>query len=166
MRHRVHILSLILGLTILAGTGRAATVNFKELIPILAAVKISGWTAGVPAGQTVTSPFEASEASVEFTQGDKRLEVAILDGGPQMGAALASIGQVALESTEISIKPVEVQGCKGSMNISKTDNEGDLLLAVGAKLVVSLHLSGSTDAEILKAAAGQLDLAKLATLAK
>jgi len=166
MRHRALIFPLILGLTVLAATGWAATVNFKELIPVLAAVKINGWTAGVPTGQTITSPFEASEASVEFTQGDKRLEVAILDGGPQMGAALASIGQMALESTEISIKPVQIQGCKGSMNISKTDNEADLLLSVGAKLVVSLHLSGSTDAEILKAAAGQLDLAKLATLSK
>ena len=150
----------------LAGICRAEPVNFKAMLPLLATVSLPGWTAGTPTGQTVTSPFEASEASIELTQGDKRLEVAFYEGGPQMGAALAAIGQIELESSELSIKPVVIQGCKGSLNISKNDNEADMLLPVGGRIVVSLHLSGSADGEILKAAAGQLDLKKLASLGK
>lgn len=166
MRRYALICSLVLSLTALTGICRAEPVNCKELIPILASVTLPGWNAGTPKGQTVKSPFEASEASVEFTQGEKRLEVAIYEGGPQMGAALAAIGQIEMESSDISIKPTEIQGCKGSMNISKTDNEADLLISVGNRLVVSLHLGGSTDGETLKAAAGQLDLKKLASLSK
>ena len=166
MRRCALVFSLILSLTALAGICQAEPVNFKELLPILAAVKLPGWTAGTPSGQTVKSPFEASEANVEFSQGDKRLEVAIYEGGPQMGAALAAIGQMDMESSEMSIKPAEIQGFKGSMNLSKTDSEADLLLSVGNRFVVSLHLSGSTDGEIIKSVASQLDLKALATLAK
>jgi len=166
MRHCARICSLVLCLTGLAGLCRAETVNFKEMLPLLAALTLPGWTAGAPTGQTVKSPFEASEAKVEFAQGDKRLEVTIYDGGPQIGAALSAIGQMEVESTEVSIKPVAIQGFRATLNASKTDNDADLLIAAGNRLVVSLHLSGSSDGALLMTAAGQMDLKKLAALAK
>lgn len=166
MRLCAPLCSIVLCLGGLAGICQAEPVSYKEMIPLLTALQLPGWTAGTPKGQTVKSPFEASEATVEFTSGDKRLEVAIYDGGPQVGAALASIGEMEVESTEVSIKPVAVQGFKGTLNISKTDNDADLLVAAGNRVVVSVHLAGATDAEVLTLAAGQVDLKKLESLAK
>lgn len=164
MRKRAF-LTAFFSLIVLAGTVRAEPVNFKELIALID-LKIPGWTAAAPTGQTVKSPVEASEATIEFTKGDVTLEVAIFDGGPAMAAAMAATAQVEMESTEEVVKPVTVKGFKGSLYLHLKEKEADMVIMVPSRFAVSLQLRGSMDGEFLKSVAAQMDLAKLATLGK
>lgn len=165
MRPRA-LLTAALSLFLLAGTALAEPVSYKELIPLISSVSLPGWTAGTPTGQTVKAPVEASEATLEFTSGEKHLELAIFDGGPAMGAAAAAMAQIEMESPEEVIKPVTVKGFKGSLYLHPKDNEADLVIMVPPRFAVSLHVNGAADGELLQKAAAQIDLAKLATLGK
>ncbi|GFK94009.1 hypothetical protein NNJEOMEG_01847 [Fundidesulfovibrio magnetotacticus] len=149
----------------LAGAALAEPVHFKSLLPIVA-VTLPGWTAGTPSGSTVKQPLEASEASVEFSKGDLRLEIAVYDGGPAMAAAFAAVSQVEMETTEESVKPAGVKGYRGSLFTRTNDKEVDLVLMVAPRFAVSLHMTGSADAALVLEAANRLDLDKLAALSK
>ncbi len=82
---RIRVLTIALLALLLAATAaQAEPVHFKELIPLLT-VKLPGWTPGTPSGSTVKAPLEASEATLEYTNGDKTLEIGIYDGGPALG---------------------------------------------------------------------------------
>ena len=150
---------------IVAGQAQAEPVNFKELIPLVS-ISIPGWTPGTPNGTTVKSPVEASEAALEFTKGDTSLEVAIFDGGPALGSAAAMAGQVDMESTEEVIKSLTIKGYKATLYLNLKEKESDLVIMVPPRFAVTVHLSGASDAELLKSVAAQIDLAKLATLGK
>lgn len=164
MRKRA-LLAAFFSLVVVAGNARAEPVNFKELLPLLD-IALPGWTAADPAGQTVKSPVEASEATREFTKGDMNLEIAIFDGGPAMAAAMQAVAQVEMESTEEVVKPASAKGFKGTLYQHLKDNEADLVIMVPPRFAVSLHLRGSLDDGLLKAAAEKMDLAKLAALGK
>jgi len=150
---------------VLAGVARAEPVPFQSLIPVIA-VPLPGWSAGEPSGTTIKSPMEASEASVDYTRGDLRLEIAVYDGGPAMAAAIAAVSQVEMESAEESVKPAGVKGFRGSLFTRPKDKEADLVIMVPARFAVSLHLEGSSDAAVLLEAAQRLDLDRLAALGK
>jgi len=155
----------VLSLILLAASAQAEPVNYKELIPLVS-ISLPGWTPGQPTGQTVKAPVEASEAVLELKNGEMRLEVAIFDGGPAMGAAMAAVSNVEMESPDESVKPVTIKGFKGSLYLHHKENEADLVIMVPSRFAVSLHLDNAVDAELLKNAAAQIDLAKLAGLAK
>ncbi len=150
---------------VMAHAAQAEPVSYKELMPLLA-IKLPGWTPGEPTGQTMKSPVEASEATIEYTKGEQTLEVAIFDGGPAMAAAMSATAQVEMESPDEVVKPVTVGGFKGSLFIHAKDKEADMVLMVPSRFAVSLQLRGSTDEALLKAAASQIDLAKLSTLGR
>lgn len=150
---------------LLAVPALADPVDFKELIPLVS-LSIPGWTAETPRGQTMRQPLEASEATLEFAKGELRLEVAIYDGGAAMGAAMGAAGQVEMETTEESVKPVSAKGFKGSLFRRFKDKEADLVLMVPPRFAVSLHLTGSSDGELLLGVASQMDLARLSALGK
>ena len=155
----------LFSLVFFAATAQAEPVNYKELIPLLS-ITLPGWTANAPTGQTVKTPVEASEAVLEFNNEDKHLEVAIYDGGPAMGAAMATSSLMEMESPDEVVKPATVKGFKGTLYLHIKENEADLVIMVPSRFAVSLHLDGGIDGELLKNAASQIDLAKLATLGK
>lgn len=165
MRTRA-LITAVLSLMLLAATAQAEPISYKELIPLISSISLPGWTAGTPTGQTVKAPVEASEATLEFANGDKHLELAIFDGGPAMGAAASAMAQVEMESPEEVIKPVTVKGFKGSLYLHPKDNEADLVILVPPRFAVSIHVNGSADGDLLQKAAAQMDLAKLSTLGK
>lgn len=164
MRKRA-LFAALFSVIVMAQAAQAEPVSYKELMPLLA-VKLPGWEAGEPTGQTVKSPVEASEASIEYTKGELILEVTIFDGGPAMGAAMSATAQVEMESPGEVVKPATVGGFKGSLYLHTKDNEAELVLMVPPRFAVSLQLRGSADEAVLKQAASQLDLAKLSSLAK
>ena len=150
---------------VLAGVARAEPVPYANLIPLIN-VPLPGWTAGEPAGTTVKSPMEASEASVEFAKGELRLEITVYDGGPAMAAAIAAVSQVEMETAEETVKPAGVKGYKGSLFTRPKEKEADLVIMVPPRFAVTIHSSGVVDQPLLQSAADQLDLAKLASMAK
>lgn len=158
-------LALALAMAVFAASAQAAPVPYKALLDMIT-LKMPGWEPGEPQGQTMTQPFEASVATREFTKGDLVIEVAIYDGGPQYAAAITAINHSNIQTKEQSVKSLTVKGCKAVLSIGFKEEVADLLIAVNDRFVVGLNLTGSVDAELLKSAAEQLDLAKLATLAK
>jgi hypothetical protein len=156
---------LLVSLMLLAGEARTEPIDYKELLPFLN-IDIPGWTPDTRTGQTVTSPVQASEAVLQFANGDQRLEVAIYDGGPALAAGMAAVAQTASESPEEVVKPVAVKGFKGAIFQHPKDNEADLVVMVPDRFEVSAHLDGSTDEEVLKNAISQIDLEKLAEIGR
>jgi len=164
MRKRA-LFAAMFSMIVLAGSAQAEPVGYKELMPLIH-ISLDGWTPGEPTGQTVKSPVEASEASQEFTKGDLTLEATIFDGGPAMAAAMSAVAQVEMDSPEETVKPATIKGFKGTLYLHTKDKEADLVIMVPPRFAVSLHLQGAADGDILLKAASQMDLAKLAGLAK
>jgi hypothetical protein len=152
-------------LMLLAGQAQAEPIDYKELLPLLN-IDVPGWTPGAPTGQTVTSPVEASEAVLQFTNGDMRLEVAIYDGGPAMASAMSAVARSESETPEEVVKPLVIKGFKGALFLHPKDNEADLVVMVPDRFAVSAHLAGGVDGELLKSTVTRIDLEKLAQIGK
>jgi len=151
----------------LSGVVRAEPVHFKELLPFVE-LKLGDWEAkGKPRGSTVKSgQMQMSEVKASFRNGNQTLEIAIVDGGPARFALMGLGRAFEMESTEKYVKPLEIQGCKGMETYRFKQKQGELTLNVADRFLVTLKGKGVDNTEALKTAAQQLDLKKLATLAK
>lgn len=157
---------LILGALPLSA--QAQTVHFKELMAILAVEPPQGWeVAEKPKGKTMKSPMQVSEAKVKFRSGDdKTVEIKIVDG---LGGVVPMMGMahgMEMESSEEYVKPIEVQGFKGTEKFEYKDKKGEIILPVANRFLVTIEGEGLDNNEIIKEMAGKLDLKKLADLAK
>ena len=168
--NRSFALLLVMALTLGPAAGaRAGVVHFKELMAILDLKPPQGWeVAEKPQGTTIKSPVEMSEARVSFkTPGDKQVEVTIIDG---VAAGMPYLGQahqvVEMESSEEYFKSIEVQGFKGWEAFHFNDKRGDLNLNVANRFLVSFRGEQMDNNDMLKTLAGQMNLKKLAELAK
>ena len=154
---------IIFGLVIPAG---AEVVNFKELLPFVD-MKIPGWTMeGKPCGTTLKQGnVMVSEARVSFRAGDQTLEVIIMDF---LGKPLPFLmGQhLEMESSEETVRTTEVLGFKALETFRHQDKQGELNISVADRFWVKLDGEGIDNLEVLKKVALQMDLKKLATLAK
>ena len=154
---------IIFGLVIPA---RAEVVNFKELLPFVD-IKLPGWAMeGKPCGTTLKQGnVMVSEARVSFKAGDQTLEVIVMDflGKPipfLMGQ------QLEMESNEETVRATEMQGFKALGTFRHQDKQGELNISVADRFWVKLEGEGIDSLEVLKNAAQQMELKKLATLAK
>ncbi len=142
-------------------------VHFKELLPFVD-LKLPGWEMSEkPGGTTVKHEgFSMSEAKASFHAGDKTLEVIILDFKGQAMPWLGMLGKMEMESSEESIRTITIGGFKALETFRPKDKHGELNISVADRFWVKLEGEGLDNIEPLKAAAGQMDLKKLATLAK
>jgi hypothetical protein len=142
-------------------------VHFKELLPVVD-LKLPGWDmSDKPSGTTVKHEgFSMSEAKASFHAGDKTLEVVVLDFKGQAMPWLGMLGKMEMESTEESIRTISINGFKALETFRPKDKHGELNISVADRFWVKLEGEGLDNIEPLKAAAGQMDLKKLATLAK
>jgi len=147
--------------------GAGEPVHFKELLPLVK-LKLPGWEmSDKPGGTTVKHEgFSMSEAKASFHAGDKTLEVIILDFVGQAMPWLGMLGKMEMESSEESIRTTSVAGFKALETFRPKDKHGELNISVADRFWVKLAGEGLDNLEPLKAAAGQMDLKKLATLAK
>jgi hypothetical protein len=155
--------AFLLGGVLSAG---ADVVNFKELLPFVE-IKLPGWDMeGKPSGTTLKQgTMMVSEARASFRAGDKTLEIIIMDflGKPipfLMGQ------QLEMQSTEETVRTTEVQGFKALEAFRNRDKQGELNISVADRFWVKIDGEGIDNLEVLKTAAQQIDLKKLATLAK
>jgi hypothetical protein len=79
---------------------------------------------------------------------------------------LGMLGKMEMESSEESIRTTSVAGFKALETFRPKDKHGELNISVADRFWVKLAGEGLDNLEPLKAAAGQMDLKKLATLAK
>jgi hypothetical protein len=150
----------------LALSALADVVHFKQLLPFVD-IKIPGWAMeGKPSGTTLKQgQMVVSEARASFKADGKTMEVVIMDflGKPfpfLMGP------QMEMETSEEIVHTTEVQGFKALENYRAQDKEGELNISVANRFWVKIDGEGIDDLKVLKDAAQQMDLKKLATLAK
>lgn len=162
----VTLLGALLMLCALALPARAEVVNFKELLPLVD-ITIPGWTMeGKPNGTTLKQgKVVVSEARVSFRSGDRTLEIVIMDFlGKPLPFLLGQ--QLEMESSEETVCATEVQGFKALATYRSKDKQGELNIGVADRFWVKLDGEGIDNLEVLTTAAQQMDLKKLATLAK
>lgn len=149
-------------------SAQAQLVHFKELMAILALDPPEGWkVAEKPQGKTLKSPVQVSEAEVEFRSGEnKEIEIKIVDGLGSMMPFLSMAQGVEMESSEEYVKPIEVQGFKGTEKFEYKKKEGEIILPVANRFMVTIEGKGMENNDVLKEVAGKLDLKKLAGMAK
>jgi hypothetical protein len=150
----------------LTTSARADVINFKKLEPFVD-VKIPGWTMkGKPSGSTVQQgAMSVSQAKAKFKAGDKTLKISVTDlAGHPMPMQMGQFMQ--METDEEVVRTLEVQGFKGIGHYNKTDKDGDLIISVAKRFLVKVEGRKIDNLKVLQDAAQQLDLKKLATLAK
>lgn len=154
---------IIFGLVTPAG---AEVVNFKELLPFVD-MNIPGWTMeGKPCGTTLKQGnVMVSEARVSFKAGDQTLEIIIMDF---LGKTIPFLTgqQLQMESSEETVRTTEVLGFKAFATFRPQDKQGELNISVADRFWVKLDGEGIDNLEVLKKIAQQMDLKRLATLAK
>ena len=157
---------LVLGIWTLSA--QAQPVHFKELVSILTIEPPQGWKmAEKPQGKTMKSPVQVSEAEVEFKSGDdKEIEIKIVDGLGGMMPLMNMAQGMEMESSEEYVKPIEIQGFKGTEKFEYKDKKGEIILPVANRFLVTIEGQGLENNEVIKEVAGKLDLKKLAGLAK
>ena len=148
------------------GPAGAEVVNFKELLPFVD-LKIPGWTMeGKPSGTTLKQGnVMVSEARVSFRAKDQTLEVVIMDF---MGKTIPFLtGQhLEMESSEETVRTTEVQGFKALETLRHRERQGELSISVADRFWVKIDAEGIDNLEVLKKVAQQMDLKKLAALAR
>ncbi|MHB9075426.1 MAG: hypothetical protein ACYC6G_18120 [Desulfobaccales bacterium] len=159
-------LGLSVILCILVLPARADVVNFQELLSFID-INIPGWAmVGKPCGTTrKQDKVMVSEARVSFRAGDMAFEVIIMDfqGKP---IPFLTGQQPEIESAEATVHTTEVQGFRALETYRQRDRQGDLNISVADRFWVKLDGEGIDNLEVLKTAAQQIDLKRLATLAK
>jgi hypothetical protein len=144
----------------------AGVVNFTELLPFVD-MKIPGWTMeGKPCGATLKQGnVMVSEARVSFKAGDQTLDVIIMDF---LGKTIPFLTgqQLRMESSEETARTTEVQGFKAFETFRLQERQGELNISVADRFWVKIDGEGIDNLEVLAKVAQQMDLKKLATLAK
>jgi hypothetical protein len=150
----------------LVGPAGAEVVDFKLLLPFVD-LKIPGWTMqGKPSGTTLKQgKVMLSEARVSFRAGDQTLEVIIMDF---LGKTIPFLtGQhLEMENSEETVHITEVQGFKAVETLRHQDRQGELNISVADRFWVKIDGDGIDNLEVLKNVVRQMDLKKLAALAK
>lgn len=153
-------------------TGDTLSLPYKDLEAYLPA-SLDGYTGEEPSGQSMkTAGMAFSTASRSYKQGDKTLEVTVMDYNGastlyQGASAMFALG-MGFESeddeTLTRAAPLKQDGVKGIETLGKKTGDADLNLAVGDRFIVSVKASGQKDLALVEQVAQQLDLAKLAKL--
>jgi hypothetical protein len=145
---------------------RAEVVNFKELLSFID-IEIPGWAMiGKPSGTTLKQgKVMVSEARVSFRAGGMTLEIIIIDflGKP---IPFLTGQQPEIESAEVTVRTTAVQGFRALESYRQRDRQGELNISVADRFWVKLDGEGIDNLEVLKTAAQQMDLKRLAALAK
>ena len=160
---------LALALVLLAGVGTAAAevVHFKELLPFVD-LKIPGWQQdGKPSGTTMKQgKVSLSEARATYRAGDQTLEIVVMDFWGKSLPFLAEGQQLEMETNEEKVRTTTVQDFKALETFRKPDKQGELNISVADRFWVKIDGDGIDNPEVVQTVAQQMDLKKLATLAK
>ena len=151
---------------ILAAAAGAEVINFQELLPLVD-IKIPAWNMeGKPSGATLKQgQVIVSEARVSFRAGDQTLEITVMDF---LGKSIPFLnGQhLEMESSEETVRTTEVKGFKAMETFRHQDRQGELNISVADRFWVKIDGDGIDNLEVLRKVAQQMDLKKLAALAK
>jgi hypothetical protein len=159
---------LSMWLAILAGAGLALAdvVHFKQLMPLVD-LKLSGWTVDAkPSGSTMKhGGTSMSQVQATYRSGDQTLEIVVMDFLGQVIPFLGAV-QMDMETSEETIRTTTIQGFKAMETFRPQEHHGELSISVADRFWVKIDGNGIENLEVLRNVAQQMDLAKLAQLAK
>ena len=149
------------------GTGKTvepvASDVLKATLPT-----VSGWEMGTPETERMTSPVSYSQAQAQYKQGDKSIDVKVVDSGyAQMLIApwamfLAS--GYSRESSDGYEKSTTINGQPGFEKWQKDNKRGELNAFVGKRFLVSIEGDELADTKVLHDFASKMDFGKIANL--
>ena len=147
--------------------GKAADpVKFQDLIALLP--QLDGWEQQKPTGERMTSPFPTANAKADYTKGDARIQVDIVDSAfnQLLLTPIAMFLQVGYsqESTSGYEKSATVNGQPGWEKWNSDSKSGEVNALVGKRFLVSIDGSGIDDTKPLQEAASKIDFNRLAAL--
>lgn len=153
----------------MAGGGDAKPVDpvsFRDLQALLP--EVSGWTKGTPSGERMTTPVSFSQTEVEYTKGDARIEVKIVDSGFHQlllapYAMFLATGYERESSTGYE-KSTTINGQPGWEKWNKDSKDGEVNALVGKRFLVTIDGNGIDDTKVLHEVANKIDMGKLASL--
>ena len=147
-------------------TALAEVVHFKELMPFVD-LKIPGWKMkGKPKGTTMKhAQIKMSEAKATYKSDGKTMKIQVLDFLGQQIPFLM-MPQIEMESSEETVRTTEVQGFRAMETFRPQEKKGEINIAVAKRFLVKIDGKGIDNIQVLKDVAKQMDLKKLAGLAK
>jgi hypothetical protein len=130
--------------------------------------KVSGWEMGEPEGQRMTMPVPFSQVETEYRNGDKRIDVTIVDTGfAKLLIAPWSMMLAAGYSSETSDGYEKAISINGNPAVEKWDaksKDGELNILVGNRFMVTLDGRELSDVKELHTFASAMNLGSIAAL--
>jgi hypothetical protein len=140
-----------------------ATDALKATLPVVA-----GWEMLAPKGQRLTSPMAFSQVEADFKQGERVIEMRVVDTGyAQLLVAPWSMflaSGYSREGGDGYEKSVTVGGHPGFEKYDKSSQRGELNVFVGKRFMVSVKSRGLPDTKALHEFASKMDFEKVAAL--
>jgi hypothetical protein len=129
---------------------------------------VDGWEKKKPTGEKMSSPFSYSQAEVEYTKGDSRIEMKMVDSG--LNQLLLTPYTMFLtagyekETSDGYEKSTKVNGQPGWEKWNGSSKNGELSALVNKRFVVTVEGHGIEDNKVLQEFAGKVDMGKVAAL--
>ncbi len=150
--------------------GDTLALPYKELEGYLPTA-VSGYTAGELSGQSQKiSGMSFSSAERDFTQGEDKLEVKLMDynGAHDLYQGAAAMYSLGLESENdeqiVGPSSLKIDGVTGMETFYKKDGRAEMSLAVGSRFLLTISATKQKDMSLLQAVARDMDLEKLTKL--
>lgn len=158
------------GLEAMAGGGGNAKavepVSFRDMQTLFPDVE--GWQKGKPTGEKMSSPFKYSQAEVEYTKGDARVTLKMVDSGFNQllltPYAMFLTAGYEKETADGYEKSTKVNGEPGWEKWDSSGKDGELNALVGKRFLVQIEGRRIDDTKPLHDFAGRIDMGKLAAL--
>ncbi|MEO8078101.1 MAG: hypothetical protein ABI818_17365 [Acidobacteriota bacterium] len=159
------------GLGMLAGgaTGDSkpvAPVSFHDMQALFP--DVDGWEKHKPTGERMSSPVSYAEAQVEYTKGDARIEMKMVDSGLNqlllMPYTMFLTAGYEKETSDGYEKSTKVNGQPGWEKWDSSSKNGEVNALVNKRFVVTAEGRGIDDTKILQEFVGKIDMVKVAAL--
>lgn len=158
------------GLEAMAGGGGTSPavepVSFRDMQALFP--DVDGWQKGKPTGEKMSSPFKYSQAEVEYTKGDARITMKMVDSGFNQllltPYAMFLTAGYEKETADGYEKSTKVNGEPGWEKWDSSGKDGELNALVGKRFLVQIDGRQIDDTKPLHDFAGRIDMGKLAAL--
>jgi hypothetical protein len=141
-------------------------VSFRDMQALFP--EFEGWQKGKPTGERMSAPFKFSQAEVQYTKGDSRVELKMVDSGFNQllltPYAMFLTAGYEKETSDGYEKSTKVNGQPGWEKWDSSGKDGELNALVGKRFLVQINGRGIEDTKLLHDLAGKIDMAKLSTL--
>ena len=149
-----------------ANTQKVDPVKFQDLVTLLP--QLEGWEQQKPTGERITSPLPTAKAEADYTKGDSRIQVEIVDSAFNQllltPIAMFLQSGYSRESTSGYEKSATINGQPGWEKWNGDSKSGELNALVGKRFLVSIEGNNLDDTKPLQEAANRMDFNRLAAL--